>query len=487
MWEIAELISSARAEAPAIAGVDIAPIRYGELAGRLQSTRDVLRSRGIGPGDPVAIVLPNGPALAVTFLSVCAVAAAAPLNPAYSHAEFDFLLRDLQPAAIVTSPGFCPAVEQAAAALEIPVFSATAEGLTAPFHAGGRRARVAPDVALLLHTSGTTSRPKLVPLTRRNLCASACNIATTLALGEGDCCLNVMPLFHIHGLVGCLLASLRAGAGIYCTPGFDALRFGRYLEDSHATWYSAVPTMHQAIVARTRSTQGRRLRFVRSSSSPLYSRLWHELETVFECPAVNAYGMTEASHQITTNLPGGRKIGTVGVAGATEFCVLDGDGNAVGPDVCGEIGIRGAAVTSGYLRPAEANERAFAGSWLRTGDLGWAGADGYLRLEGRIKEIINSGGEKIAPAEVDEVLLAHPEVAQAMTFPAPHRSLGEQVCAAVVRTNGETLTESGLRSFVAERLARFKVPRRIFFVAEIPKGATGKPQRSGMAVQLGLA
>jgi oxalate---CoA ligase len=348
------------------------------------------------------------------------------------------------------------------------------------------------DIALVLHTSGTTSRPKIVPLTQANLAASAQNIRATLALTAADRCLNIMPLFHIHGLIAAVLSSLSAGASVVCTPGFNALRFFGWLEEAKPSWYTAVPTMHQAILSRAgrnaESIAAAKLRFIRSSSSSLPPQVMAELEEAFGCPVLESYGMTEASHQMASNPlpPGARKPGCVGPAAGPEMAIMATDGSLLGPDAVGEIVIRGPNVTSGYENNPKANVEAFAHGWFHTGDQGTMDADGYFRITGRLKEIINRGGEKISPREVDEVLMDHPAVGQVVTFAMPHDKLGEEVAAAIVLREGHNATEREIRDFAASRLADFKVPRRLVFLEEIPKGATGKLQRIGLAEKLGL-
>jgi acyl-CoA synthetase (AMP-forming)/AMP-acid ligase II len=314
-----------------------------------------------------------------------------------------------------------------------------------------------------------------------------------LALQPQDRCVNIMPLFHIHGLIGALLSSLSAQASLFCTPGFNALKFFAWLDEAEATWYTAVPTMHQAILPRAERNRDviarRKLRFIRSSSSSLPPPVMAELEATFGCPVLESYGMTEASHQMTSNLlpPKARKAGTVGVAAGPEVAILDGAGNKLAQGEEGEVCIRGPNVTLGYFANPAANESGFIKGWFRTGDQGRFDEDGYLTITGRLKEMINRGGEKIAPREVDEALLAHPAVAQAIAFALPHPKLGEEVAAAVVLRDGQTADEKELREFVSRRLADFKVPKRVLLLTEIPKGATGKPQRIGMAQRLGLA
>jgi thioesterase domain-containing protein len=333
----------------------------------------------------------------------------------------------------------------------------------------------------------------MVPLTHANLCASARNVAASLALEPSDRCLNVMPLFHIHGLVAAVLASLEAGASVACTPGFHAPQFFGWLDELSPTWYTAVPTMHQAVLERARPNEEilarRPLRLIRSSSASLPPTVMRDLERAFGAPVIEAYGMTEAAHQMSSNPlpPRERKPGSVGLAAGPDIAVLDDAGRRLPPRVEGEIAIRGDNVFRGYEENEEANAAAFTEGWFRTGDQGYLDEAGYLFLTGRLKEIINRGGEKISPREIDEVLLDHPAVAQAVAFAVPDRSLGEEVAAAVVLREGASAEEGELQDFTAARLADFKVPRRVIFVEEIPKGPTGKLQRIGLAAKLGVS
>jgi acyl-CoA synthetase (AMP-forming)/AMP-acid ligase II len=308
----------------------------------------------------------------------------------------------------------------------------------------------------------------------------------------GDCGLNIMPLFHIHGLIAGVLAPLSAGSQVFCTPGFNALKFFGWMEEARPTWYTAVPTMHQAIVARASKNLDviarHPLRFMRSSSSSMPPQVIRELEEVFKAPLIEAYGMTEATHQMTSNPlpPAARKPGTVGRAAGPEVAIMADDGSLLEPGGIGEIVIRGPNVTAGYENNPQANAGAFAHGWFRTGDQGTLDAEGYLSITGRLKEIINRGGEKISPREVDEILMDHPAVAQVVCFGMPHAKLGEEVAAVVVLREGADATERELAAFVATRAADYKVPKKILFMDEIPKGATGKLQRIGLAQKLGL-
>lgn len=504
---VSDLLQRGEVDSPAIRGLDRAPLSYAGLREQVAATVEMLNGFGIGRNDRVAIVLPNGPEMATAFVCLAAGATTAPLNPAYKAEEFDFYLTDLGASALLVEQGSTSAAVDVAHDRGIPVIGMCADparpagafelqlmmGATPGATAETGMAQ-ADDIALVLHTSGTTSRPKIVPLSHRNVCASARNICRTLSLTSSDVCLNIMPLFHIHGLVAAILSSLRAGGSVFCAPGFDALKFFGWLGRADPTWYTAVPTMHQAIIARSRRNRDAidraRLRFIRSSSSSLPARVLHALEETFGVPVVEAYAMTEAAHQMTCNPlpPGQRKPGTVGCAAGPDVAIMAERGPTLLPrGEIGEVVIRGENVTAGYENNPRANAESFVDGWFRTGDQGVMDEDGYLTITGRLKEIINRGGEKISPREVDEVLMDHAAVQQVVTFAIPSASLGEEVAAAVVLREGANADERDIRTFASERLASFKVPRKVLILDEIPKGATGKLQRIGLAEKLGLA
>ena len=499
------MVAAQSTQAIAFAAADRTPLRYGELNALIARTADRLRRCGVARQDRVALVLDNGPELAAAFVAIASACTAAPLNPAYREEEFAYYLSDLHAKALVVAQASTSVAVAAARKLGLLVLELQARpdqgagdftllaGTGEPAPADGSdTAADENDVALILHTSGTTSRPKIVPLSHRNLCASARNIAHTLRLTSTDCGLHVMPMFHIHGLIAGVLAPLAAGSRIYCTPGFNALRFFGWMQAARPTWYSAVPTMHQAILSRAAHNgdviRANALRFIRSSSSSMPLQVIAELERVFGAPLIESYGMTEATHQMASSpLPPARRIpGSVGLAAGPQIAIMDDMGALLASGQTGEVVIRGENVTSGYENNPQANAQAFVDGWFRTGDQGVLDADGYLTLTGRLKEIINRGGEKISPREVDDVLMDHPAVAQVVTFAMPHAKLGEEVAAAVVLRDGAQVTERELRDFAATRIADYKVPRKIVFLTEIPKGATGKLQRIGLAALLGL-
>jgi oxalate---CoA ligase len=498
---LVEARAQAQPQAMALLSPGGTALTYADLWQQTQALADALRAVGATAGMPVATVLPNGTDAAITFLATASRTTCVPLNPRLAADEVRFFLQDTGARFIIVDKSLDTAASEIAQELGLTVLeidgAAQHPGETRDWLAGVKPARLRPapplqaDTALILHTSGTTSKPKLVPLLHRNLIASALNIARCLQLQPTDRCLNVMPLFHIHGLVGVLLASLAAGSSVVCTPGFNESRFIDWLAEFQPTWYSAVPTIHQRVASLSAPYRDRaaahRFRFIRSSSAALPPATMRKLEEGMGAPVIEAYGMTEASHQMASNPlpPGLRKPGSVGVSAGAELAVMDEKGNLLEADELGEIVIRGPGVIAGYGGDPSQNAAAFSGGWFRTGDLGRIDGDGYLFLAGRLKEIVNRGGEKVSPREIDEALLEHADVGQAAAFGVPHPTLGEDLVAAVVPSPGSTPEVAALRQFLFGRLAAHKVPSNLIFVPEIPKGPTGKVQRNTLYSRLG--
>jgi acyl-CoA synthetase (AMP-forming)/AMP-acid ligase II/acyl carrier protein len=483
---------------PAILVPGKKPITYDGLKDIICNVANVLSDIGIQRQDRVALVLPNGQEMATGFLACAYAATCAPLNPNYSATEFEFYLQDIQAKALIVDQGTDSPVREVANRLGIQILEAGLSEVDGSFFPDRETASLdkpltlpqPSQIALILHTSGTTSRPKIVPLSHANLMASAGNIVNSLALTAQDRCLSVMPLFHIHGLVAGLIAPLLAGGQVICPAGFDVQSFFRWLETFSPTWYTAVPTMHQALLAESYRHKviisKHPLRFIRSSSSALPPTVLSALEQTFKVPVIEAYGMTEAAHQMASNPlpPLSRKAGSVGQPAGPEITIMYEQGNFLPDGKTGEVVIRGTNVTSGYENNPKANQSAFTDGWFRTGDQGRFDENGYLFLTGRLKEIINRGGEKISPREIDEALLVHPQVAQAVAFAIPHPTLGEDIAAAVVLVENSVLTSLSLRDFLFESLADFKMPSKIILLDTIPKGPTGKIQRITLASKL---
>ncbi len=474
---------------------------YAQLQTQIEAASSALREGGVQAGDAVGIVLPNNLEFLVAFLATTwARGIAAPLNPGYKVEEFRFYLEDAGAKAVIVGPGDHPARE-AARQLGIPIWEVKGEGRggrgeteikihrTDGFSSSSLALRPSPlatDVALFLHTSGTTSRPKGVPLTHGNLMASIANIAATYQLTPRDRSLIVMPLFHVHGLIGATLSTLHTGGAVVIPAKFSAGSFWQIAAKYDVTWYSAVPTIHQILLGRAEQDNAPRggLRFIRSCSAALAPAVFHQLEERFGAPVLEAYGMTEAAHQMASNPlpPGPRMAGSVGQGTGVGIAILDEQGRILPAGTQGEVCIRGANVMHGYLNNAEANAASFCNGYFRTGDQGILDGNGYLMLTGRLKELINRGGEKISPLEVDAVLLEHPAVKEAVTFAAPDAKYGEEVHAAVVLKESATVDE--IQAFCSRRLADFKVPKVIHVTKEVPRTATGKIQRRHVAAWL---
>ena len=468
-------------------------VTYDSLRQQVWDMANALASLGIRRGDAVAIALPNGLPAIVGFLAASIAGTAAPLNPAYPYEELLFFLRDTNARILLCPPVGAEFARSAAADCNIPVCSVEMSG-----H-GEVRLQAAPgdvsateptgeDIGLVLHTSGSTGGPKRVPLPHFNLAVSSANIANTYALTQNDVSLCIMPLFHVHGLIGSTMATLVSGGTVVVPTKFNALTFWKTVREYGVTWYSGVPTMHQLLLSRAhhKPVEAASLRFIRSCSAPLSSELIHKIEDLFGVPFVEAYGMTEAAHQMTSNPlpPRHRKTGSVGVGTGLRVRIIDKEGNDLGNERRGEVAIQGANVFHGYDNNPEANAKAFVNGWFRTGDEGWLDRDCYLHLTGRIKDIIIRGGENIAPHEVDEVLLKHPAVAAAVTFGFTHPTLGEEVASAVVLHESHGATETMLIKHCRESLADFKCPKKIYLVKSIPTTATGKIRRRAVAEAL---
>jgi acyl-CoA synthetase (AMP-forming)/AMP-acid ligase II len=466
-------------------------VTYGQLAERVERLAGCLAAAGVRRGDRVAFTLPNGPDVVQILLAITVLgAAAAPLNPAYTQSEYVFYLTDIAPRLLLMPASMPEAAVGAARSCSVTVLTvqAGADGPPALFVAEKELQPVAGfvrgepgDAGVVLHTSGTTSQPKQVPLAQRNLMASTRTIAAHYSLGPTDVSFCVMPLFHVHGLVASTFAALAGGGSVIVPRRFTPRGFWPQAREHGATWLSAGPTLHQMILDRAdEAGPPATLRFARSCSSALSPALLERAERGYGVPMLEAYGMTEASHQMASNPlpPGARVPGSVGVATGTDIGIADKGGNLLAQGSPGEVVIRGPGVMAGYANNPAATAEAFFGDWFRTGDRGVL-RDGYLYLEGRLKEMILRGGENISPAEVEQVLLSHPAVRDAVCFGVADEKYGELVSAAVTLSAEASAKE--LTDHCRESLAAFKVPVSIHVLEQIPRTATGKIQRRRVA------
>ena len=484
-----DLLDSGAPSHPAIVAPGGPVLTYDSLRRQVQTLAPQLRAMGIDRCDRVAIVLPNGIEAIVTFLAVSMAGTAAPLNPAYKAAEFEFYMDDTNAKALITADAGGEEARSAAPSSIIDVRASLDQdgkvSLTGSGLGTQGNPEVAPpepdDVALVLHTSGTTSRPKRVPLSHRNLTASVQNIVRTYRLSPNDVSLCVMPLFHVHGLVASTLSTLGSGGTVVVPSGFNPLRFWPLVDEHQGPPGSppcppcSRPCCPGPASGSTRNADS--LRFIRSCSSALSPAVMEQMESTFGVPVIEAYGMTEAAHQMASNPlpPDSREPGSVGHGTGVKIGIMDEAGDLLQTGAVGEVVISGPNVIRGYESNPEANASSFVDDWFRTGDQGVLDAHGVLTLKDRIKELINRSGEKISPAEIDEALLSHPAVEEAVAFGVPHPTHGEEPAAAVVL--GSEATERDLVAHCRQSLAPFKVPRKIHIVDSIPRTATGKVQR----------
>lgn len=470
---------SSEATAIIIPGSKPLEISYKRLTSDILAFQQKLANLGITPAAAVSIALPNSYEFIVAFLAAAwQRAIAAPLNSNYKQSEFEFYIDDLSSAVALVprsavmqdAPAVRAAKKYGAAIAEcyfdgkqVVLDVKDAGKLKGKGNKSVERARP-DDIALVLHTSGTTGRPKAVPLTHRNLTRTMFNIKNTYQLSPSDRTLLVMPLFHVHGLLAAFLTPLYSGGSAIVPRAFSAGQFWRDFVAHDANWYTAVPTIHQILLKNPTPSPLPNIRFIRSCSSPLSPKTFADLEKTLDAPVLEAYAMTEASHQMTSNpLPPGKRMpGVVGIGHGVEVRILDAEGNELPKGSEGEICARGENITKGYLNNPEANKSSFTTQgFFRTGDQGKQDEDGYITITGRIKELINKGGEKIAPVELDNVMAQHPAISEPVSFAIDDELYGQDVGAAVVLKPGVKLEKEELREWMKERVAKFKVPKEV--------------------------
>jgi len=479
-----------RPEAPAIVGNEFAPLSYSDLQQHIDEVRTCLRQAGFDRDARIAVGIANGAQAAWAIVTVACSAAAVPLDPKLTIAEVERCLSVLRPSAAIVLRDTGAAVRRVAEKLGIPIVEATPAQsgklglrLSAP-HIGPAHLLDDPErdaPAFILHTSGTTGESNLVPFSHRNVLASAERVQTWFGLTPQDRCLNVSPIYYSHALTTTVLPPLLTGGSVSFPANPLNVELSEWFGTLRPTWYSAGPTLHLAVLEKAQLRPDARtmhsLRLASSAGARVSKEVREGLENVLGIPVLEHYGSSETA-QISSNQPGACKPGTCGLPWPDIIKVVGEDGRQVAVGEQGEILVRGPSVMSGYLNAPELNRLVFVDGWYRTGDIGSVDEQGFLSLHARKRELINRGAEKIAPLEIDHALARHPAVAEAAAFAVPHPRLGEDVAAAVVLRPGSKVTSDELRAFLSEQLATFKLPRRISFVDRLPKGVTGKVQRS---------
>jgi acyl-CoA synthetase (AMP-forming)/AMP-acid ligase II/thioesterase domain-containing protein len=476
---------------PAIVSATFAPLTYHGLQLQLDDIRRQLRLAGFDCNARIGVLMPNGPEALLTIVAVACCSIAVPLDPRLSAAEIDQRLDMLRLNALFVPQGSASEARQAAERRRLAIIQA------APVGNGQLGLKIAVQVcdspaidaepdpgspAFILQTSGTTAQPKLIPFSHSNMLAAAARLQAWFGLTPLDRCLSVSSLYYSHGLKVTVFTPLLTGGSIAVPASSAIVALDEWLDVLRPTWYSAGPTLHTAVLDKARGLENAQaahtLRFAVSGGAPLPKEVQDGLQRVLGVPVLEHYGSSEAA-QIAANQPppGPNKLGTCGQPWPDTVAIVGEDGRPLPVGERGEILVRGPTVMSGYLDAPELNQVAFMDGWFRTGDIGSLDGDGFLSLHGRLSELINRGGEKIAPAEIESALLRHPAIAEAAAFAIPHPRLGEDVAVAIIPHPGAQTTAAELRQFLQRELASFKIPRRILTLDQLPKGATGKVQR----------
>jgi acyl-CoA synthetase (AMP-forming)/AMP-acid ligase II len=463
------------------------PLTYHDLRQQILYVVKTLNAMGFHRNDRIAVITPAGPETAVSIISVMAGFTSVPLNPQNRIEEYESFFSNLKLNAIIVQKGCETAAKGVAKSRNIPIIElqpfpdkAGKFELKSSIKQNEKEAEFATpsDICHVLLTSGTTSRQKIVPILQKQASNSQQRNCRTLKITQTDRCLHIVPYYHGGGIGAPLLSVLIAGGTVICTKEFIPSDFLSLLKTYRPTFYSAGPALHRGILRQIKKVppaelKNTSLRFIRSGSASLPPATLHDLETFLGVPVIDTFALSETGH-ISVNLP--PKRGSVGIPVIEHLNIIDEDGKTLGPNEQGEIVVQGESVFNGYEDAPEENKTAFIDGWFRTGDMGYLDVEGYLFITGRKKELINKGGEKISPAEIDSVLMTHPAVKQAMAFRVNDPVLGEDIAAMVVAEN-KNVHEEELRCYLLDRLIPFKVPKRIYFVEEIPKGPTGKPLR----------
>jgi len=498
MYEVVRHWAGEAPQSPALLQFGRSPLTFGDLLGSADAMGNTLNGWGFGRNDRIAVVHSGGRDMAAAIIGIWSYATPVPLNPDITLGEIAIQLRDMRVKAVAILADMDTPARRAAADLDLPILDLRpdergAMSLTATTRADApARTNAGPvqpdDIIAVLGTSGTTSHSKIVPIRHRQLTARNEIASADLGLTPDDRGLNMLRLYHSGGLGQGISTPLIVGSSVAVLTDFSVDGIFEALDKEEVTWCAAPYAVYHAIhphLAAYRPAIERiasRIRFMRSGTGPLNTAVAEEVESAFGVPIVVTYGTSEAGSSATDSVDHPRPDrNSVGKPAHDGVAIIDETGNPVAQGTTGEIAVRGPTVFDGYENDDAANRIAFTGDWYRTGDLGYLDKDGYLFVTGRIKEMINRGGQNITPIEIDDALLAHPDIVAASAFPMPHPTLGEDVAAVVVSREGASVDRKALTQFLRGRLADYKVPRQLFVATEIPKGPTGKVQRHKLA------
>jgi long-chain acyl-CoA synthetase len=458
---------------------------YAEFAKAIDATANLLTQQGIQKGDVVSLLMPNSAEYIIAYFACWKLGAlAGPVNSLLKEHEMAFVMNNSEARAVLVHPEFLGRIEAIRAELphmnSVIPFADYAEATGDADAATITPNLSSTDDAIIIYTSGTTGKPKGCLLTHGNLIANARQISQWLSFTETDRLLTIMPLFHMNAVSVTTMSALYAGGSTVISPKFSASKFWNIVSDYQITSFGSVATMLSILLNNypegvPDGLKTDQLRFAMCGSAPVPAEVMKSFEETFKCPVIEGYGLSESTCRSTFNPPDERRrAGSCGLPIGNEMKVVDEDDQEVADGALGEIVLRGENILKGYFKNADATEKAFRGGWFHTGDIGYRDADGFFYIVDRKSDMIIRGGENIYPREIDEVLYQHPAIAAAATIGIPDPLYGEEVAAFVVLKDGMKLSEGELIDFCKTELADYKCPKRIRFVADIPKGPTGK-------------
>jgi len=492
-----ERVSAASDKVFLFSEADERQFTYAEFDAAVNRAANMLASHGIGKGDAVSLLLPNGAEYIIAYFACWKLGAlAGPINSLLKSQELAFVMQNSEARALLLHSEFqagIDAIRSELPALQVVINFDDEATATRNFRADNEELQHTPierdDEAIIIYTSGTTGKPKGCLLTHGNIIANARQISEWLGFKENDRLLSVMPLFHMNAVSVTTMAALYAGGSTVVSPKFSASRFWQIISDYQVTSFGSVATMLSMLLTTypdgvPRDLKTEQLRFAMCGSAPVPAEVLKKFEETFHCLVIEGYGLSESTCRSTFNPPDQRRrAGSCGIPIGNEMRVVDDDDNEMPDGQLGEIVLRGENILKGYYKNPAATETAFRNGWFHTGDVGYRDPDGFYYIVDRKSDMIIRGGENIYPREIDEVLYQHPAVAAAATIGVPDPLYGEEVAAFVVVKDGLTVSDEELSGFCRERLADYKCPKTIRIVAEIPKGPTGKLLKRELSAQ----